>query len=632
MTALAGCSSGKTSPPSTSSESKGQNGVHYYVNLSSPPVGGIVTSSETPTPKINCGVSSLGTPVPDANGVLQYARVFYSGANVCGDARGQTQFQWSETVVLTAVARDGNAFIGWAGDCSGGNPTCTLTAGPDRSVTAIFTSPGNGHTTFTDPALHGPAYAAFLSSAVGALQCTKCHGANLQGQSIAPSCAACHAWPRVTAADIVVFPAALSFTASVGSVESSSRTLTVSAPSNCGAPDATPVVSTKSSWLTVSASGRASPYVVSVNALGSELPAGTYDGSISIACAGPTGVERTVAVALTVVEDCSLGLPLPEVTYTGTYDYNNYAGSPYTSYGLAVTNAYAYPDSLFQLTSEFGPCGLNATPSRSWASVFDDSGTYIYGFCALGLSQSLTSISVREPRGVAPPAAVYVVIDDHKCGTQYVSRPVLIAGTTYAIGGTISGLTGGGVTLAMGSGPAVLAKRGDTTFEFAKRLTSGQPYAVTVTRQPVNPSQTCTVEHAIGTVTNAGVSDISVTCKTDENRFLVGGTITGLIGSGLILATAGEPNLSIGWAAKKFFFSDTLVSGSAYSVTVVQQPAGQTCTVANESGLVGNADVTTVAVTCTSDGSSGGSSPLSHRSRPHPQPSTLVRVRPSPGP
>ena len=42
-----------------------------------------------------------------------------------------------------------------------------------------------------------------------------------------------------------------------------------------------------------------------------------------------------------------------------------------------------------------------------------------------------------------------------------------------------------------------------------------------------------------------------------------------------------------------------LASGSAYSVTVKTNPAGQTCSVANGSGTVGSSGVTNVAVTCT---------------------------------
>jgi alpha-tubulin suppressor-like RCC1 family protein len=167
---------------------RGSPGAYFYVNLFTPPVGGIITSD---VGGIDCGASGMGTPVPDSHGVLQANPIFYPGATHCG----QTQFAWSATVVLTATPRDGHAFYGWAGDCSG-TGTCTLTAGADKSVVAIFGASGAGHANLADPALHGPAYADFVANgASAALVCTKCHGADLLGGSFAPSCAACHEWP-----------------------------------------------------------------------------------------------------------------------------------------------------------------------------------------------------------------------------------------------------------------------------------------------------------------------------------------------------------------------------------------------------------------------------------------------------
>ena len=187
---VSGCMGGKPSGASTSGEvAKGVPGSTYYVNLFTPPIGGIVTSEPA---GISCGASSLGTPVPDANGILQYAPVHYPGADRCG-VNGQTPYPWSQTVVLTATAQGQNVFIGWAGDCGGSGPTCTLSAGADKTVAAIFGPAGSGHPDYSSPALHGPAYLDFLGAGQqAALVCTKCHGANLQGQGIAPSCNACH--------------------------------------------------------------------------------------------------------------------------------------------------------------------------------------------------------------------------------------------------------------------------------------------------------------------------------------------------------------------------------------------------------------------------------------------------------
>ena len=183
----AGCSMSKPSTSGNTGVAKGVAGSNYYVNLFTPPVGGVITSD---IGGINCGASSLGTPVLDAQGVLQYAPVYYAGANKCG----QTQFDWNTqaTVVLTATAQGSNVFLGWAGDCSGSEATCTLTAGADKTVVAVFGAPGSAHGNFTDPAIHGPAFAQFAAGDVNALKCNTCHGEDFGGQGIAPSCATCH--------------------------------------------------------------------------------------------------------------------------------------------------------------------------------------------------------------------------------------------------------------------------------------------------------------------------------------------------------------------------------------------------------------------------------------------------------
>ena len=81
--------------------------------------------------------------------------------------------------------------------------------------------------------------------------------------------------------------------------------------------------------------------------------------------------------------------------------------------------------------------------------------------------------------------------------------------------------------------------------------------------------------------------------------YTVGGTVTGLTGTGLVLQfNAGE--VAPVSASGTFAFPDQLGSGAAYTVTVKTQPSNpvQNCVVTNGSGTVGTANVTTVAVAC----------------------------------
>src|SRR6202789_3668195 len=83
----------------------------------------------------------------------------------------------------------------------------------------------------------------------------------------------------------------------------------------------------------------------------------------------------------------------------------------------------------------------------------------------------------------------------------------------------------------------------------------------------------------------------------------VGGTVTGVIGSGLVLQLNGGDSLSFSSSAT-FVFGTKLDNGAAYSVTVMTQPSNptQTCTVRNGSGAINSASVSNVIVSCTQTG------------------------------
>jgi hypothetical protein len=87
------------------------------------------------------------------------------------------------------------------------------------------------------------------------------------------------------------------------------------------------------------------------------------------------------------------------------------------------------------------------------------------------------------------------------------------------------------------------------------------------------------------------------------NSFSVGGTVSGLSGT-VVLQDNGGDNLSVS-ANGAFTFATKLAAGATYNVTVLTNPSGQTCTVANGSGTMGNANVTNVAATCANSGGSG---------------------------
>jgi hypothetical protein len=83
--------------------------------------------------------------------------------------------------------------------------------------------------------------------------------------------------------------------------------------------------------------------------------------------------------------------------------------------------------------------------------------------------------------------------------------------TTYTVGGMVSGLSGSGLVLQNTGGPDV-AVVASGAFTFAAGLRTGAVYSVTVAAQPSSPTQNCLVTNGSGTVGNANVTDVAVTC------------------------------------------------------------------------------------------------------------------------
>ena len=84
----------------------------------------------------------------------------------------------------------------------------------------------------------------------------------------------------------------------------------------------------------------------------------------------------------------------------------------------------------------------------------------------------------------------------------------------------------------------------------------------------------------------------------ESPRFTLGGTVSGLEGTGLVLRDSHFVQITPGNGP--FTFPLTARAGEAYSVTLVTHPSNpvQICTIANGSGTFGPANVTNVAVTC----------------------------------
>jgi hypothetical protein len=159
------------------------------------------------------------------------------------------------------------------------------------------------------------------------------------------------------------------------------------------------------------------------------------------------------------------------------------------------------------------------------------------------------------------------------------------AGGSSAIGGSITGLTSGKTLVMQNNGADNFSITGNGansfTFNFATAQAANSTYNATVFTQPIG--ETCTIANGSGSVDNNGdnVNSIIVSCAVSTT---VTGTVTGLIPGVALTLTSNNENVDVTSSRPSFVFSTQLATGASYSVTIAQQPNGQTCTIANPSG------------------------------------------------
>ena len=185
-------------------------------------------------------------------------------------------------------------------------------------------------------------------------------------------------------------------------------------------------------------------------------------------------------------------------------------------------------------------------------------------------------------------------------------REILVVLGTRRLSGVVRGLRGSGLVLTNGGSESAVAPppRGgpdtgeagaEVRFEFGPRYADGSEYAISVASQPRGPSQRCTVDGGAGRF-RGDVDDIVVNCVT--SHFSVSGQITLVKPQPIVIQNNGRDDLSQ-LTSGPFTFVTGVKSGERYEVTVRDAPIGNRCVVTNGSGVVGDGNVTDVAITCT---------------------------------
>ena len=163
-----------------------------------------------------------------------------------------------------------------------------------------------------------------------------------------------------------------------------------------------------------------------------------------------------------------------------------------------------------------------------------------------------------------------------------------------AIGGSFSGVTKTGLVLTNNGGSDYAVppnSSGIGSYYFPTLVETDSQYNVEVKSVPDNVEK-CDVLGARGRAVFAtNRVDIVCTFKTHA----LGGTVSGQTGE--LVVVNGTDRVTIPAGATSFAMAKVPQDG-VYGLAMLTQPAGLTCTVAKAVGVMGDADITDMVVTC----------------------------------
>lgn len=167
--------------------------------------------------------------------------------------------------------------------------------------------------------------------------------------------------------------------------------------------------------------------------------------------------------------------------------------------------------------------------------------------------------------------------------------------STVTLGGTVAGLTTGGLVLEeTTTSQTVTVPANATTFTFPAPVAVGSAYAVRVRQHAL--SRLCTLTNATGVAGTTPAIAVSCVAATTLELRLVGQR-----GDGLELTEAnGQQTVQLGASETTGRFPAPVLPGTAFSVRISRQPQLASCTVTPASGTATGA-VVTLDVSCALD-------------------------------
>jgi len=332
-------------------------------------------------------------------------------------------------------------------------------------------------------------------------------------------------------------------------------------------------------------------------------------GDITLNTTGTANATINVTNPPGVTLDKSRGEP----TNSSTITLSNFTGDGTLGVSIAAETA---EDSLGNLSPASGPSSIfivdNTAPVISLTgsnSIVLTVGDIYVDEAAIATDNVDDNIVLTDNIDVNNPVNTSIVGDylvtydvDDTAGNSamQVTRNVTVLAT---VGGTISGLAkGNSVTLENSSNGNTLLVTNDGEFTFSTTLAINGMYSISVIMQPLSPVQTCTVTNEAGIISTTNITDVLVTCTT--NQYFIGGALSGLSPGNSLTLELNDNKEQLPLSANGgFAFAMPLDDLSDYSINVAESPISpsQTCEIQNDSGQINAADVVDVLVDCSTD-------------------------------
>jgi N-acetylneuraminic acid mutarotase len=295
---------------------------------------------------------------------------------------------------------------------------------------------------------------------------------------------------------------------------------------------------------------------------------------------------------------CSLVFPAPGQRWL-TAEFSNSASHPDLDSADSPREHRVFADQSFQIGGNLGGLlGQGLVLSVNQAETIEPTDDGPWQFTTTLADGDSYAVTVSSQPGNPVQTCAVANHAGQVDGDDVSNIDIICQTESFTIGGTVSGLAGTGLELVLNQ-VQTLPISEDGHFVFPDPLPDTSTWQVGVQVQPSGPAQTCTVSNGEGQLTGEPVIDVQVDCQT--NLYSIGGLVSGLQGSGLVLQNNGGDDRAIGGNGS-FSFATTLPEGSPYAVTVSSQPTQplQTCTLDHAEGTVGTTNINNIQVSCES--------------------------------